>query len=123
MADLSKPALASPAAFMRTALKDNYLSAKQRVKTDPPVPKPKKTASSIKSAAEIAEDKERSARLDAAMASFNAMTAEEQNELLAQFHALFPMAKRYRRDGTPFRSTFGQWYSRRDVADAQTSLV
>lgn len=123
MADLSKPALASPAAFMRTALKDNYLAAKQWVKTEPPAPKPKKTSSRIKPAADPAEDQQLSARLDAAMASFNAMAADEQTELLAQFHAVFPMAKRYRHDGTPFRSTFGEWYSRRDVPDAQTSLV
>ena len=123
MADLSKPALASPAAFMRTALKDNYLSAKQRIKSEPPASKPKKTPSRAQAVADPAEDKERSARLDAAIASFNAMAADEQNELLVQFHAAFPMAKRYRRDGKPFRSTFGEWFSRRDILDAQTSLV
>jgi len=123
MADLSKPALASPAAFMRTALKDNYLSAKQRIKSEPPASKPKKTPSRAQAVADPAEDKERSARLDAAIASFNAMAADEQNELLVQFHAAFPMAKRYRRDGKPFRSTFGEWFSRRDIPDAQTSLV
>ena len=123
MADLSKPALASPAAFMRTALKDNYLAAKQRVKAEPPAPKLKKSPSRVKSVAEDGEDKERSARLEVAIASFNAMAADEQNELLAQFHVAFPMAKRYRRDGTPFRKTFGEWFSRSHVPDAQTSLV
>lgn len=123
MADLSKPALDAPAAFMRTALKDNYLAAKSRAKTETPVAKPRKTTSRSKTPTETVEDQERGARLDAAMASFIAMTAEAQGALLAQFYAAFPMAKRYRRDGRPFRSTFGEWFSRRDVADAQSSLV
>lgn len=123
MADLSKPALDAPAAFMRTALKDNYLAAKSRAKTETPVVKPRKTSIRSKTSTETVEDQERGARLDAALTSFNAMTAEAQGALLAQFYAAFPIAKRYRRDGRPFRSTFGEWFSRRDVADAQSSLV
>ncbi len=123
MADLSKPPLEAPSAFMRTALRDNYLAAKPSPKPEAPVSRPRKASSRAKPAAEPAQDQERSARLDAAIASFNAMTTDEQNALLAQFHAAFPMAKRYRRDGRPFRSTFGEWLSRRDLADAQSSLV
>ncbi len=123
LADLSKPPLEAPAAFMRTALKDNYLAAKPRARAESSIPSPKKSPGRAKPASEPVEDKERSARLEAALVSFDAMSTDKQNELLAQFYAAFPMAKRYRRDGRPFRSTFGEWFNRGDVVEAQTSLV
>lgn len=123
ISDLGKPPLAAPAAFMRAALKDNYLAAKPRAKAESVVCKPTKSTTRPTQTVQIIEDKEQAAKLDAAFTTLNAMPIDEQKEVLAKFFTAFPMAKRYRRDGRPFRSTFGDWFNRRDVVDPQSSLV
>ena len=124
MADLSKPALDAPAAFMRTALQGQLPGSQgSRAKTETPVVKPRKRHPS-KTSKETVEDRERGARLDAALTSFNA--ADGRGAKVPCWPSSTPHSrwpKRYRRDGRPFRSTFGEWFGRRDVADARSSLV
>lgn len=123
MADTSKPALEAPAAFMRMALKDNYVAAQPRNQSSPATPKANKSPVKAVSSESDVTDRERIDKMDAALAAFEGMTETEQNELLAGFYAELPIAKRYRRDGKPFRKTFAVWLVGRDAVLKLDELV
>ncbi len=116
MADRSKPVLEVPAAFMRMALKDNYVAAQSRNMSGPEASMAKTPPVKTISREDDAIAQERSDKMDAALAAFEGMPEAEQKAWLASFYADLPMARRYRRDGKPFRKTFGGWLVERDAA-------
>ena len=109
MADRSKPALEVPAAFMRMALKDSYVAVKLRQHGDTAAVALKKVNGNAKAGKQPAEPSGQTALVDAAIAEFSALSEADQNTLLAQFFAAFPVARRYKRDGRPFRLSLGGW--------------
>jgi hypothetical protein len=119
MADRSKPPLGAPAAFMRMALKDNYVAAKPRQALNPEPDPPSQGSSKAKPVKEPSGDPQRAARVESEMARFDALGETEQNEILAQFYVAFPVARRYKRDGRPFRLSLGGWLAGRDVKEQQ----
>ncbi|WP_126447912.1 replication initiation protein [Sulfuricystis multivorans] len=91
-ANSSLPALASPAAFFKAALRDCYVATKKT--------KPKQVVATVKQGAE-AEDPARKAAREAAIAEFNALPGEKQRELLDAFAATLkgPPLKAFQKSG------------------------
>lgn len=87
------PALGSPAAFFKTAIRDGYTAGKKEIEpTRSNVSTPKQ---------EVVEDPERIAARKAVVDGFNAFSGERQKELLDEFAATLkgPAAKAFQRSG------------------------
>lgn len=103
LADKSLEPLKSPVAFMRKALKDDYVSSAK--------PKAKAAAAKPPVMAEIESPAaaERRARVEAALKKFEAMVESEQTNVIAEFHLASATYKRLKQGGLLFLKTLGNW--------------
>ena len=104
MADTSMEPLKSPVAFMRKALKDDYVATakkKGRAVAVKPVP----SARAVESPA-VAE---RRARVNAAIERYDAMSEMEKKEGLYVFQLASSTHKRLKEGGVVFKKTMGNW--------------
>ena len=96
--------LKSPVAFMRKALKDDYVATakkKGRAVAVKPVP----SARAVESPA-VAE---RRARVNAAIERYDAMSEMEKKEVLYEFQLASSTHKRLKEGGVVFKKTMGNW--------------
>jgi len=104
MNDKNMEALKSPAAFMRKAIKDNYISTtkiKHKAKVQFPI--------SAQQNMELPVDAERNERITRALATFDALEQEAQTQRVSEFYQASATHKRLKPGGVAFRKTLGNW--------------
>jgi len=105
MNDKSLEPLKSPAAFMRKALKDDYVSTvkfKPKAKSIEIEPPKVNQVESLDAA-------ERKARVVSALMKFDALTEAEKKDILGEFYLAASTHSRLKPGGTVFRKTLGNW--------------
>ena len=104
MSDKSMEAVKSPVAFMRKALKDNYL-ATAKVRQTPSVVK--KVV--LKPTQESTVDAVRISALERAIQNFDRLTKEKQSTIVSLFQQASATHKRLKVGGVMFRKTLAGW--------------
>lgn len=121
IADKKLEAVKSPAAFMRKALKDDYVASVKSKPTFPPTGVSEHNAGAPKETLTPA-DLQRAANIEAALKKFDAIAADERAKVLEVFLHLSPTLRRLKSDGVAFRKILGNWLVANELR-CSTSLL